>query len=199
MKQLARICNINPISGPVPFPTGAPNMSIIGENFGPSPAVYFWRSSASATSTTGRVPADTAVVTNLTIGQSISTLPPAVTQTGPVVVSRLSDNKISNPKNFSVVDCVKNNNTCSETGTHCCAAGPETGWCKPAGELCEGQTLSAGFIWRFSTKDIPKVPRVVERCNDNTDLGLNIPTPSSAQWDTSTSGVHHVFAVPLPW
>ncbi|MEK7131274.1 MAG: hypothetical protein AAB797_00880 [Patescibacteria group bacterium] len=186
------ICNINPVSGPVPFPAIAPAMQIIGENFGSSPAVYFWSASASATSTAGRVLANTTGVANLSVGQAISTRPLPGTATGPVVVSRTSDNKLSNPQNFSVLDCVKNNNTCPTAGTHCCAAGPESGWCKPAGELCEGQTLSAGFIWRFSTKDIPKIPRVVERCDSNTDLGLNIPTPSpSAGWDTSTSGPHH--------
>ena len=186
------VCNINPSSGPVPFPAGAPDMTITGENFGPSPKVYFWTSAASATSTAGRVLASTAVITNLSVGQSIATRPPLGAQTGPVVVSRLSDNKISNPQNFSVVDCVKNNNTCPDAGSHCCAVGVEAGMCKAATELCEGQTLSAGFIWRFSTKDIPKIPRVVERCNDITDLGQNLPTPSpSAQWDVSTSGVHH--------
>ncbi len=186
------VCNINPVSGPSPFPAGSPDMNIIGENFGPSPKVYFWSAGASATNTTGRVLAITNSVINLAVGQSISTRPPVGTQTGPVVVSRVSDNKISNPQNFSVVDCVKNNNTCPEAGTHCCSVGTESGMCKPAGELCEGQTLSAGYIWRFSTKDIPKVPRVVERCNGSTDLGLNIPTPSpSAIWDTATTGPHH--------
>ncbi len=186
------ICNINPVSSPVPFASNAPDMKIIGENFGSSPQVYFWSVNASSTSVTGRILASTTAITNLIVGQSISTRPLAGTASGPVAVLRKPDNKLSNPQNFSVVDCVKNNNTCTDASTHCCAVGTESGMCKPNTELCEGETLSAGYIWRFSTKDIPKIPRVVERCDNNTDLGLNIPTPSpSASWDTSTSGVHH--------
>lgn len=186
------VCSISPVSGPVPFAAAASDMKIIGENFGLAPEVYFWGAAASSTSVTGRVLANTTGVVNLSTGQTISTRPLAGTVSGSVIVQRKPDNKLSNPQNFSVVDCVKNNNTCTAVGTHCCAVGAESGMCKPAGELCAGETLSAGFIWRFSTKDIPKVPRVVERCDNNTDSGLNIPTPSpSASWDTSTSGVHH--------
>jgi hypothetical protein len=186
------ICNINPASGPAPFSDSAPDMKITGENFGASPAVYFWSVSASSTSIAGRIPAGSATVANLIVGQVISTRPPVGAISGPAVVFRVSDSKLSNPQNFSVLDCVRNNNTCTVPNTHCCAVGTEAGMCKPNAELCAGETLSAGYIWRFSTRDIPKIPRVVERCSDNTDLGLNIPTPSpSAQWDTSTSGPHH--------
>ncbi len=186
------ICNLNPVSSPVPFAGGAPDMKVIGENLGLAPLVYFWTASASSTSVSGRLSANPTAVTNLSFGQSISVRPPAGTATGPVVVQRKPDNKISNPQNFSVVNCVKNNNTCNVANTHCCAVGSESGMCKPNTELCAGETLSAGYIWRFSTKDIPKVPRVVERCDDNTDLGMNLPSPSpSASWDTSTSGAHH--------
>ncbi len=186
------ICNINPVSSPVPFSSGAPDMKIIGENFGTAPLVFFWGPAASSTSVIGRILGSSSTVTNLLVGQTISTRPLAGTVSGPVVVQRKPDNKLSNPQNFSVVDCVKNNNTCTAANTHCCVVGTEAGMCKSNTELCEGETLSAGFIWRFSTKDIPKIPRVVERCDSNTDLGLNIPSPSpSASWDTSTSGPHH--------
>lgn len=186
------ICSINPVSGPVPFAAAVPDMKIIGENFGLAPEVYFWGAAASPASVSGRVLANTTGVANLSTGQVISTRPLAGTISGSVVVLRKPDNKLSNPQNFSVVDCVKNNNTCTAAGTHCCAVGTEAGMCKPNTELCSGETLAAGFIWRFSTKDIPKIPRVVERCDNNTDAGLNIPTPSpSVSWDTSASGAHH--------
>jgi hypothetical protein len=186
------ICNINPVSSPVPFASGAPDMKITGENFGATPLVFFWGPAASSTSITGRILGSSTTITNLLVGQIISTRPLLGTISGPVVVQRKPDNKLSNPQNFSVVDCVKNNNTCTAPNTHCCVVGTESGMCKPNTELCEGETLSTGFIWRFSTKDIPKVPRVVERCDDNTDLGLNLPSPSpSASWDITTSGAHH--------
>lgn len=186
------ICSIDPVSGPVPFALNAPDMQIIGENFGSSPQVYFWAVNGSANSVSGRILATTTAITTLGVGQVIHTRPPAGTMSGPVVVVRTPENKMSNSQNFSVVNCVKNNNTCANPNTHCCLTGVESGACKPNNELCEGETLSAGYIWRFSTKDIPKVPRVVERCDNNTDLGLNLPSPSpSAAWDGNAGGAHH--------
>ena len=186
------ICNINPLSGPVPFSVGAPNLQINGEYFDSSSSVYFWTEGASPTAITGRLPVSSATITSLSVGQSIATLPPLGTRSGPVVVVRNSDNKISNPANFTVLDCVRNNNSCTTPNTHCCQFGAETGLCRPNSQLCVGETLSAGYIWRFSTKDIPLVPRVVERCDANTDLGLNIPSPSpSVQWDATANDAHH--------
>jgi hypothetical protein len=160
-------CNIDPVSGPAPFSNTAPDLKIIGENFGTSPLVYFWTAGASPTSIAGRVLAVTTTVANLSVGQVVFTRPPLGAISGPVVVYRNSDNKLSNPQNFSVVNCVQNNNTCTVANTHCCVVGTESGMCKPNSELCQGETLSAGYIWRFSTKDIPKIPRVVERCDNN--------------------------------
>ncbi len=186
------ICNISPLSGPAPFASGAPALKITGEYFGASPSVYFWTEGASPTAITGRLAADPVTVTNQTVGQLISTQPPVGSRTGPVVVFRSSDNKISNPENFSVLDCVRNNNTCTAPNTHCCVSGVEAGLCRPNTELCAGETISAGYIWRISTKDIPQVPHVVERCNNATELGQNLPSPSpSVQWDLSANDVHH--------
>ncbi len=186
------ICNIDPVSGPVPFSNNAAVVRITGENFGSSPSVYFWTTGSSPTSSVGRVSAPVSNVQNLSTGQVITTQPPLGTQTGPVVVARATENLLSNPQNFSVLDCVKNNNTCTVADSHCCAVGTDVGLCKPNTELCDGETLSAGYIWRFSTRDIPKIPHVVERCNNSTDAGLNIPTPSpSAQWDVVAGGPHH--------
>lgn len=186
------ICSISPVSGPVPFASNAPALKIVGEYFGTNPDVYFWTEGASPTAVTGRLQASSATVTNLTTGQSVSTLPAVGTRSGPVVVQRESDDKISNPANFSVLNCVTNNNTCTTPNTHCCVSGVEAGLCRPNNQLCAGETLSGGYIWRISTKDIPRVPRVVERCNNNTDLGLNLPSPSpSTQWDVTANDAHH--------
>jgi hypothetical protein len=185
------ICKITPASGPAPF-TGNATAQIVGEYFGADPQVYFWSESGSSTAIAGRLPSSLATLTNLSIGQSVATQPPAGTRTGPVVVERSSDEAISNAVNFSVLDCVRNNNTCAAPNTRCCATGPEAGWCRPNNQLCAGETVSSGYIWRISTKEIPKVPRVVERCDAGTDLGLNIPSPSpSAQWDANAGESHH--------
>ncbi len=186
------ICSLDPLSGPVPFSADDTSLHIVGDYLGEDPIVYFWSSAASPTSTDGRVEGTSSTVTNLIIGQSISTQPPAGASSGPIVVYRESDQKVSNPVDFSVLDCVKNNNTCTAPNTHCCVSGAEMGLCRPNNQLCEGETLSAGYIWRFSTKDIPKIPHVVERCDDQTDLGQNLPSPSpSIQWDTTQNDVHH--------
>jgi len=178
------ICNISPVSGPVPFATSSPSMTITGEYFGTDPQVYFWKANASSTSVANRlrVPVTNLVsktATNLQISS-----PPAATQSGPVVV--YSNSKISNPDDFTVLDCTKNNNICNDPLTHCCVSGGQAGMCQPNGTLCDGETLSSGYIWRFSTRDIPALPRVVERCEDDgTTTTMNsLPTPSpSTLWD----------------
>lgn len=185
------ICKITPASGPAPF-AGSATAQIVGEYFGTNPQVYFWSENGSSTAATGRLLAGMATASNLSVGQSVATQPPAGTRTGPVVVKRSTDDALSNPANFSVLDCVRNNNTCTAPNTHCCAAGADAGWCRPNNQLCAGETISSGYIWRISTKEIPKVPRVVERCDAGTDLGLNIPSPSpSVQWDANAGESHH--------
>jgi hypothetical protein len=185
------ICSLDPLSGPVPFLENN-SLHIVGEYLGQDPVVYFWSPTASATTTDGRLEGASSTAADLLIGQSLTTLPPLGASTGPVTVYRKSDKKISNPVDFSVLDCIKNHNTCTAPNTHCCVSGGEAGLCRLNNQLCEGETLSAGYIWRFSTKDIPKIPHVVERCDDGTDLGKNIPSPSpSAQWDVAASDPHH--------
>lgn len=186
------ICSLSPVSGPVPFANDASPLQITGEYFGNSPAVYFWADGAVADVINGRVLGNSPVLTNLAVGQSIAIKPPLGTRTGPVVVQRNPDQKISNPAQFSVLDCVRNNNTCSIPDTHCCAAGVDAGLCVPNSQLCQGETLAGGYAWRVSTKDIPKVPHVVERCDTRTELGQNLPSPSpSVQWDSSSGDSHH--------
>lgn len=190
------VCGLSPVSGPVPLPAGAPGIQITGEYFTNAPEVYFWAVGASSTATAGRVLAsNTSIVSSTGSQQVLVTFPAAGSQTGPVVVYRGSDEvyrgavgKISNPQNFTVLNCVSNNNTCTTPNTHCCAVGAEAGLCRPNNELCSGETFSSGYIWRFSTKDIPPVPHVVERCDADTNRGLNLPSPSpSIIWDTSAS------------
>ncbi|MEK7681163.1 MAG: IPT/TIG domain-containing protein [Patescibacteria group bacterium] len=186
------ICEINPVSGPVPFASSSAVLRIAGEYFGSSPSAYFWTHSASATSTEGRLVAESSNLTTQGSLNIITTQPPLGTQSGPIIVYRNDDLQLSNPRNFAVKDCVSNNLSCPEENTHCCATGPEVGSCKPNGALCDGETLSSGYVWRFSTKDIPEVPRVIERCDRGTEGGRNLPSPSpSIQWDSLPSDDHH--------
>lgn len=180
------ICKISPNSGPSPFPANE-TLTLSGEYFGTGPQVYFWKTGANSSSIDGRVKVDASAVVAAS-DTSVELRAPAGISTGPVLVVRGNDKKVSNPENFQVVDCVKNNNTCPVAGSVCCAAGPEAGLCKPAGELCEGALRSTAYIWRFSTNDIPQIPHVIERCDANVDSGLALPSPSpSTLWSSGAA------------
>jgi cysteine-rich repeat protein len=179
-------------------------MQIAGEYFGAStPSVYFWQAGASSSLISSRTQVETNKIKSFSssiLGDDLLFYggPPTNSISGPVVIYRTVDTKMSNPLNFTVWDCVKNNNTCSQQDTlgqyKCCATGKDQGFCKSAGDLCDGETRSAGYIWRFSTKEIPKKPHVVERCDNGTNATppQNIPSPSpSIQWDNSIYGDHH--------
>ncbi len=177
------ICDISPFSSPIPLPSST-SMKITGEYFNSSSSVYFWQTAASSTSISGRL----GVLPPLTVadvsgGKRIFlTSVPSSTKTGPVIV--YDNQKLSNSASFTVLDCTKNNNTCTISNTHCCSSGNEKGICKPIGELCDGETVSTGYIWRFSTKGIPLVPHVLEKCDSETEAGEALPTPSpSVLWD----------------
>lgn len=202
------ICKISPSSAPIPLPSGT-YMEIIGERLtsttlaeGDKGAnVYFWTNGANASTTAdGKLPADhgrlaagqTFTIENLSLGQRVYNLSvPDLTKTGPVLVERSSDKKVSNALKFSESNCVANgqaqNNLCG-AGKQCCAINTESGYCIAESDLCPGTTRSTGYSWRFTTRDILPVPRVVESCND-TDM----PSPSpNAFWDSgNTGGDHH--------
>lgn len=147
--------------------------------------VYFWKAGASVSAINGRTAASI-------VGGADTILnikPPADAQSGPVVAYRPGDQQMSNPVAFTVLDCVKNNNQCGDVNLKCCAAGPDTGSCKQPQDLCAGESRSTGYVWRFSTKDIPEIPHVVERCDDD---GVNpsptLPTPSpSVAWKSPSA------------
>lgn len=184
------ICKISPVSGPVPLPEGQA-ISVFGEYFSGQSDVYFWKTGANPVSIDGRVvvPKTDIISSN---DKTIVVRPPASISTGPVVVYKSAEKKISNPAQFTILDCVKNGNKCSLANETCCINGQDKGVCKSAGESCEGASLSTGYVWRFSTGDIPLIPQVVERCDSDTDAGKNLPTPSpSIQWDQTNNEDHH--------
>jgi hypothetical protein len=184
------ICAISPASAPDPFPAGQ-TVKIYGDYFitasAPEPKIYFSTAGASANSTsTGRVAVSSANIIQVTTNAA-TVVPPAGISTGPVSIYRPTDNQLSNPAQFGIFDC-RSGGTCGE-GTRCCSAGAQAGLCKADTELCSGEVLSAGYVWRFATKDIPPVPRVVERCDDSVSEGLALPSPApSTQWDANQAG-----------
>ena len=189
------ICRIDPIAGPVPL-VSTGTMSIVGEYFASTTPditnyanAFYWLSSASSTSLEGRVPGirpDADYRLRLeNEGSHLDVRLPTNAIGGPVVVHRDGDTSttFSNPMNYTKWNCVENGNQCADVGTYCCTSGGDAGECKPNGTLCAGATRSAGYTWMFSTKDIPEPPRLIERCDSETELGNNLPSPSpSTQW-----------------
>lgn len=187
------ICKIEPSSGPVPFASGS-SMKIYGEYYdrNSTQAVpYFWLPEASVSSIEGRIKTESESISNLT-DQQIEIGPPAGSQTGPVVMYRAEDDKMSNSIPFTVYNCVENNNTCTVEGNHCCESGVDVGMCKSSNEICSGDTRSTGYMWSFSTGPFPPTVYVVERCNAQTDTGVNLPSPSpSIHWSNAGNQDHY--------
>lgn len=164
------ICKLEPLEGPLPLPNNG-TITAYGEYFGSDKEktkIYFWQGPDGIASST------------YTINEKrIESYTPVGGESGPVRIKRSDDGKMSNPINFTVNDCTQNNNTCEQTNYHCCKAGLEKGICKAESELCEGETKSAGYMWRFTTKTFPAIPRVVERCSAD-DSTVPTPAPNRA-------------------
>jgi hypothetical protein len=180
------ICKLSPVSGPIPFAEGQ-NMTIFGEYFTADNITfpYFWTNNADPNTITGRIRTTEFVSWQ---NEELVVRPPNETITGPVIVSRDNDHKISNPLSFTALDCTKNNNICTEDGYKCCATGKDAGICRAEGDLCDGETRATGYMWRFSTRDFPSVPRVVENCDATVDAGVGFPSPApSLQWNAGNN------------
>lgn len=177
------ICGIDPVSGPVPF-VGANVLNIYGDNLENVNSAYFWKIGASST-VLGTL--ETAAV-KLDTANHISVQPGAGVATGPMFVTTLGTKK-SNLVSFSVFDCTKNNNICSDAANdQCCAVGSQNGMCIPKNNTCSGAKRNAGYVWLFSTGGISPVPQVIERCNAETEAGSLLPSPSpSTIWNTGGS------------
>lgn len=143
-----------------------------------TPEVYFAKKGSSNAIDSMSVSAFSSI-RDLNPGQEVLVIPGLDTISGMVVLRRPGDGKISNALQFGAVSCLKNNNTCTNDGDQCCS----DGLCR---DHCQGVKLNAGYIWRFSTREIIDVPRVVEDCSDkpNANRTATIPSPSpSTMWN----------------
>lgn len=177
------ICSISPVSAGIPLASGQA-VDIWGDNLNSGTSVYFWSDNATdPLKTDGRTPA---MIQSNATANHLAVVPGVETKTGPVNVYRASDGQISNTVTFGSQSCVSANVSCG-AGYKCCATGVQRGQCLSAGGACQGQNLLSGYVWRFSTKDIPVSPRVVERCDNAVNSGLALPSPSpSIQWNVGT-------------
>lgn len=166
------ICKIVPSIGPI-----GTKVKVYGQNFGTATEnlmAYFWKQGASNINYNVRATSSIELLGNVTKGQVITSTVPTSAITGEMILMK-NGNLDSNPLNFSVFDCVKNNERClnesgkiDESGNfRCCTEGSDKGMCVPSSSLCSGEIQSTGYKWRFTTGEFPDAPKVVEQCGNN--------------------------------
>jgi cysteine-rich repeat protein len=186
------ICAIVPARGPAPLPENAAPLELRGINFGSEPTVFFWQRTANAEDLTTWLRSDSSVTPEgnspilATTNETIETRLPVNESgtsmaTGPIVIQ--AGNALSNPIQYEVLDC-RDGGTGPGAGYQCCQEGPEAGQWKPEEFVCAGETRVGGYVWRFTTGQIPDVPRVVEYCDVDgwNDDGAIIDLPSPSPW-----------------
>jgi len=180
------ICDISPESDTVPG-----GITIYGENFSTNDEsktkVYFSKlnSKASDLSTFENVTVSASDIQSVSGGgQIVSVTTTANVASGPLFAVTAQGRK-GNSVAFRVFDCTAkgNNNTCTVSGQTCCASdGPNKGACVSAGQVCGDEHKSSGYMWLFSTNKLVPFPTVVERCDDSTNSGSALPSPSPATY-----------------
>src|SRR3989339_756824 len=165
------ICALSNYSGPIPYPD-EDGLKIFGDHFfadddtvGISTTIFFSRN---------KVAEKLAITDN-----EIKVSPVEGTVSGAIEVRRASDNKVSNQVDFTVQNCLENTNACNKDTEQCCGRDTgQPGVCIAGNLRCKNDTLSTGYMWRFSTAGIPEPLRVVERCDASVMAGLALPSPS---------------------
>lgn len=170
------LCAIAPSAGPSPNPN---TVTLTGNNLGQTDKLYFWTkgSTLDETSWLAHDP-------NKSGSTNIETDIPAGVHSGPVRAS-IPGVGYSNGINYGVADCraasVEETELYSKN-FQCCTEGPDAGhWVDGA---CEGQELTGGYVWRFTTAIELAKPHIVTACNpdawtdDTVDFEYPSPIPS---------------------
>lgn len=186
---LPGLCRLKPNSGVSPLADGARPLSLFGINLTPNPRLHFWSINHFLQSDIDLDPQGghdiiKSVAAN---GTNITTILPigadgVSMSSGPIKAQ--VGNRFSNAISYTVDDCTQGGDA-PGPNYQCCTKGPEKGLWKPQAFACSGETRGAGYIWRFTTGLIPKVPRVVEACNleDWSDGNIqNFVRPSPSPW-----------------
>ncbi|MFZ2979174.1 MAG: LamG-like jellyroll fold domain-containing protein, partial [Candidatus Magasanikiibacteriota bacterium] len=187
------LCKLTPNSGLSPLPSGQ-YLTLNGEGLSSNvdPVVYFWQvgSVAGNYSTwlgSNRDLYNGAPVLHRTSTNEIETAIP---------VSSLG-NSLSNPGDIKVVvngqdtnslryqlsDCTQASeveaNVMSSSSYHCCSTPDSRDYGLWKNTVCDGDTVSAGYVWRFTNGRIITAPFVLERCD-----AVSIPSPSPSLINT---------------
>lgn len=202
-EPLPSICSLTPAQGPAPSPTGH-KLTLNGANFSNSPTVYFSTKNSDQKDVTKNwlkvskltKNSDSQLLITQANDSQITTSIPVGTegvnagismQTGPIRVAA-KNGKLSNPVTYEVADCRDSSSaiidTMSKQGLHCCLLeGPDVGLWKPENYSCAGETRAAGYVWRFSSGQLPNIPSVIE------DQTCSVATPASpSPWKNHVGG-----------
>lgn len=188
------ICGLSPDHGGAPLPEGSAGVKIIGFNFSLKPTVYFWKGGADPadlrtwfSAANFISAANDKIETLLPVDEQGNSLP-----VGPSPIRVQAHGQVSNRVMYTVDDCTQSSTV--PEGKQCCASGPDKGVLKNAKDLCAvspGEIREAGYVWRFTTGLIPRLPFVVEECNvaDWDKVGAEIQFPSPTPWREQGNGL----------
>ncbi|MFA5937394.1 MAG: IPT/TIG domain-containing protein, partial [Candidatus Paceibacterota bacterium] len=187
------ICLLSPASGPSPLPAGE-TVQISGENFTNTGRVRFWTVGSVAgdlnTWLSAGAAGDATPVTRSSSG-GINTIRTAFPvspegyslQTGPIRIQ--VGNRSSNSVRYTVSDCRQSPNTPPQPNYQCCK---QSGVWRDSSFICPGETREAGYVWRFTTGNIPRLPFVVEQCENQSSPTAAFPSPTPwRQWSRGQS------------
>lgn len=201
---LPSLCDLFPDSGPAPLP-GDEKLNLFGINFSNKPSAHFWTEKAvlGSLNTWLAVPFERLKLIDLSegklSGQKIETVIPYFSdeygghtmQTGPIKVQS-KEGKASNGLNYNVSDCGDADAVLQVAmdakDLRCCETdGKDSGRWKSKTFACEGETRDAGYVWRFTTGIIPRLPYVLEQCDQaNWDTTGEMPSP--VPWENWKQG-----------
>ncbi len=192
-EPLPSICAISHDNGPAPRPEDSP-LVLTGVNFMPTavkPTVYFWSRNAKPfdpstwlKTVMHQSQSDTRIQTQIPVANGYSMI------TGPIKVR--AEGEYSNSVRYTVQDCRDFRNNQIPRGMQCCRAGADAGSLKADNQLCAGETREAGYVWRFTTGKIPRVPHVLENeCKEDgtwKNANTSVEFPSPTPWVQRTQG-----------
>lgn len=184
---LPGICKLKPTAGPAPLPPeNTAGLEITGINFSSDPTIYFWKAGAVVDNLNTWL---SSKKDNFPVGQGvvnvdkefINTFIPYSEADGLSMQSgfikiKADNGALSNGIRYEVSDCRAALNPLA--GYACCSEGPGAGQWVKDGNMCPGETVSSGYVWRFTTGLIPNMPRVIEQCDVEGWYGSGSQMPS---------------------
>ncbi len=167
------LCRISPARGPAPLAPASPGLTLTGVNFAAAATTYFWTRGAVANDVTTWLSTRAPEAQILTATQILTPIPErngVTMQTGPIRVG--SGGQLSNSLTYTVEDCRALPQSQIPAGLRCCTDGSFL----PENQSCPGESRNAGYVWRFTTGQLSRLPQVDEFCEQGSST-MPSPTP----------------------